>query len=91
MKYRFENIQCSSSNDCIVRIIHVYNVKYNLLSYGVVHVSEGNWHCYLSKCHYLLSFEATQGVCCIMYLVVLLLHLSESFCKDGICCTARIH
>ena len=27
--------------------------------------------------HYLLSSEATQGVCCIVYLVILLLHLSE--------------
>jgi hypothetical protein len=91
MKYCFESIQCSLSNDCIVRIIHVYNVKYILLSSGVVHVVKGDCHCYFSKCHYLLSSEATQGVCCIVYLVVLLLHLSEGFCKDDVCCIAHIH
>jgi hypothetical protein len=61
MKYYLKSIQCSSPNDCIVRIIHVYNVKHNLLSYGVVHVAEGDWDCYLSESHYLLSSEATQG------------------------------
>ena len=30
-------------------------------------------------------------MCCIMYLVLLLLHLSKSICKDYICCTACIH
>ena len=91
MKYCFESIQCPSPNDCIVRIIHVYNVKCNLLCYGVVHITESDWHCYFSKFHYLLSSEATQGVCCIVYLVVLLLHLSEGFCKDDVCRTAYIH
>jgi hypothetical protein len=54
-------------------------------------LTEGDWHCYLPECHYLPSSEATQGVCCIMYLIILLLHLSESFCKDDICCTACIY
>jgi hypothetical protein len=81
MKYRFESIQCSSSNDCIVRILHVYNVKHILLSSGVVYIAEGDCHCYFSECHYLLSSEATQEMCCIMFLVVLLLHLSKSFLK----------
>ena len=34
------------ANDCIVRIRHVYNVKYNLLCYDVVHITEGDWHCW---------------------------------------------
>ena len=75
----------------MVRIIHVYNVKHNLLSSGVVHVAKGVWHCYLSMFGYLLSSEATQRVCCIVYLIVLLLHLFEGFCKDDICCTARVY
>jgi hypothetical protein len=41
--------------------------------------------------HYLSSSEATQGVCCIMYLIILLLHLPESFCKDDVCCTACVY
>jgi hypothetical protein len=45
----------------------------NLLSSGVVHVAEGDWHCYFSKCHYLLSSEATQG--CVVLCI-----LSSSFC-----------
>jgi hypothetical protein len=81
MMYCFESIQCPSSNDCIIRIIHVYDVKYNFLYFGVMDITEGDWHCYFPKCHYLLSFEATQGVRCIMYFVILLLHLSESFLK----------
>jgi hypothetical protein len=91
MEYCFESIQCPSSNDCIVRILHVYNVKYNLLYYGVVYIAEGDWHCYFSKCHYLFSSEASQGVCCIMYFVILLLHLPEGFCKDNVCCTTNVY
>jgi hypothetical protein len=49
MKYCFESIQCPSSNDCIVRIIHVYNVKYNLLCSGVMHIAKGDWHCYFTS------------------------------------------
>jgi hypothetical protein len=65
MKYFLESIQCSSSNDCIVRIIHFYNVKYNLLCSTVVHIADGDWHGYFSKCHYLFSSEATKRVSCI--------------------------
>jgi hypothetical protein len=61
IKYCFESIQCPLSNDCITRIIHVYNVKYNLLCSGVVNITKGDWHCYFPKCHYLLSSKATQG------------------------------
>jgi hypothetical protein len=39
----------------------------------------------------MFSSEATQRMCCIMYLVLLLLHLSKSLCKDNIRCTACIH
>jgi hypothetical protein len=90
MKYCFERIQCPSSNDCIIRIIHVYNVKYNLLCSSVVDITEGDWHCYFSKCHYLLSSEATQGVHCIMYFVIWLFHLCEGFCEDKVCCTTHV-
>jgi hypothetical protein len=31
------------------------------------------------------------GVCCMMYFVILLLHLSEGFCKDNVCCTTRVY
>jgi hypothetical protein len=91
MKYCFESIQCPSSNDHIIRIIHVYDFKYNLLCSGVVDITEGDWHCYFFMCHYLLSSEATQGVCCIMYFFILLLHLSEGFCEDNVCCTTRVY
>jgi hypothetical protein len=67
------------------------NVKYNLLCSSVVNITEGDWYCYLSKCHYLPSSETTQGVCCIMYLVILLLHLPEGFCEDDICCTTCVY
>jgi hypothetical protein len=86
-----EIIECSSSNDCIVGILHVYNIKYNLLSSGVVYVAKGNWHCYLSKCCYLFPSEATQRMCCSMYFVLLFLHLPESLCKDDVCCNAYFH
>jgi hypothetical protein len=91
MEYCFEGIQCPSTNDCIVRIIHINNVEYHLFCSCVVNITEGDWHCYLSKCHYLPSSEATQGVCCIMYLVILLLHLPKGFCEYDICCTACVH
>ena len=91
MKYYLKSIQCSSPNDCIVRIIHVYNVKCNLLCYGVVHITESDWHCYFSKCYYMFSFKATQEVGCIMYFVILFLHLSKGFCKDNVCCTIGVY
>jgi hypothetical protein len=62
-----------------------------LLCPCVVNIAEGNQHCYLAKCHYLPSSEATEGMCCIMYLIILLLHLPEGFCKDDICCTACVY
>ena len=91
MEYCFEGIQCSSTNDCIVGILHIDNVKDNLFYPCVVNIAEGNQHCYLAKCHYLPSSEATEGMCCIMYLVILLLHLPEGFCKDDVCCTACVY
>jgi hypothetical protein len=91
MKYCFEGIQCPSTNDCIVRIFHINNVKDNLLCPCIVNIAEGKRHCYLSKCHYLPSFEATGRMCCIMYIIILLLHLPESFCKDNICRTTCVY
>jgi hypothetical protein len=91
MEYCFEGIQCPSTNDCIVRIVHIDNVKYNLLCSCVVNITEGDWHCYLSKCHYLPSSEATQGVCCIRNFVILLLHLPQGFCEDDIYYTTCVY
>jgi hypothetical protein len=91
MEYCFEGIQYPSSNDCIVRIVHVDNVKYNLFCSCVVNITEGDWHCYFPKFHYLPSSEATQGVRCIMYFVILFLHLPEGFCEDNVCCTTRVY
>jgi hypothetical protein len=78
-------------NDCIVRILHINNIKDHLLCPCIVNIVEGNQHSYLAKCHYLPSSEAIEGVCCIMYFVILLLHLPESFCKDDICCTSYVY
>jgi hypothetical protein len=91
VKYCFEGVQRPLTNDCIVRIVHINNVKYNLLCSCVVNISKGDCHCYLSECHYVPSSEATHGVCCVMYLVILLLHLPENFCKDDICCTVCVY
>jgi hypothetical protein len=77
MEYCFEGIQCPSTNDCIARIVSIDNVKYNLFCSCVVNITKDDWHCYLSKCHYLPSSKATQGMCYIMYFVILLLHLPE--------------
>jgi hypothetical protein len=70
---------------------HINNVKDNLLCPCVMNIAEGNRHCYLTKCHYMPSFEATKGMCCVMYLIILLLHLPESFCKDNNCCTTCVY
>jgi hypothetical protein len=67
------------------------DVKDNLLCSCIVNIAEGNWHSYLAKCHYLPSSEATEGVCCIMYLVILLLHLPKSLRKDDVCHTACVY
>jgi hypothetical protein len=91
MKYCFEGIKRAPTNDCIVWILHINNVKDNLFCSCVVNIAEGDRHCYLAKCHKLSSSEATKRVCCIMYLVIWLLHLPESLCKDDICCTACVH
>jgi hypothetical protein len=91
MKYCFEGIKGFSTNDCIVWIFHINNVKDNLFRSCVVNIAKGNRHCYLSKGHTLSSSEATKRVCCIMYLVLWLLHLPESLCKDDIRCTTCVH
>jgi hypothetical protein len=62
-----------------------------LLCPCVVNVAEGNRHCYLPKCHYMPSSEAIEGMCCIVYLIILLLHLPELFCKDDICCATYVY
>ena len=91
MKYCFEGIQCPSTNDCIVGILHIDNVKDNLLCPCVVNITEGDWHSYLAKRHDLSSSEAAKGVRCIMYLVIRLLHLPKSLHKDDVCRIACVH
>jgi hypothetical protein len=91
MKYCFKSIQRPSSNDCIVRIVHIDNVKYKLLCPCVMNIAKCDWHSYLAKRHDLSSFKAAKRVCCIMYLVIRLLHLPESLCEDDICRTAHVH
>src|SRR5688572_18269005 len=91
MKNCFEGIESTTTNDSIVRILHVNNVKHNLLSPCVVDKSEGYWHGNLPKCYNLPPSEATKRVRSIMDLVFGLLHLSESLSKYDICCTACIN
>ena len=91
MKYCFEGIECPSTNDCIVGVFHINNIKYNLFSSCIVDKFEGHWHCDLAKCYNLPSSEATKGMCGIMDLVFGLLHLSEGLSKYDICCTACIN
>jgi hypothetical protein len=56
-----------------------------------MNITEGDCHSYLPECHYLSFSKATHGVCCIMYLIILLLHLPKSFWKDDVCCTACVY
>jgi hypothetical protein len=91
VKYCFKGIPCPSTNDCIIGILHINNVKDNLFCPCVVNIAEGDWHSYLAERHDLSSSEAAKGVCCIMYLVIRLLHLPESLHEDDIYRTARVH
>ena len=91
MEYCFEGIEHPSTNDCIVWILHINNVEDNLFCPCVVNVVEGDRHGYLVERHNLSSSETTKGVCCIMYLVIWLLHLHESLCENDIRCTACVH
>jgi hypothetical protein len=91
VKYCFEGIQLPSTNDCIVGILHIDNVKDNLFYPCVVNIVEGDRHSYLAKRHNLSSSEAAKGVCCIMYLVIQLLHLPESLREDDIRRVACVH
>jgi hypothetical protein len=91
MKYCFESIKCPSTNDCIIWVLHVNNVKDNLFSPCVMDKAEGHWHCDFAKRYNLPSSEATKRVCSIMNLVFWLLHLSEGLSKYDIRCTACIN
>jgi hypothetical protein len=79
------------TNDCIVGVLHVDNIKHNLLSPCIVIKSEGHWHRDLAECYNLPSSEATKRVCSIMNLILWLLHLSEGLSKYNIRCTACIN
>jgi hypothetical protein len=91
MKYCFETIKCPSTNDCIIGILHVNNVKDNLFNPCVMNKAEGNWHCDFVECYNLSSSEATKRVCSIMNLIFWLLHLSEGLSKYDIRCATCIH
>jgi hypothetical protein len=93
MKYCFESIKCPSTNDCIIWVLHVNNVKDNLFSPCVMDKAEGHWHCDFAERYNLSSSEATKRVCSssIMNLVFWLLHLSEGLSKYDIHCTACIN
>jgi hypothetical protein len=91
MKYCFESVECPTTNDCIVGVFHVNNIKHNLFSPYVVDKSEGHWHCDLAKCYDLPSSEATKRVCSIMDLVLWLLHLTKGLNKYDVGCTAYIN
>jgi hypothetical protein len=91
MKYCFEGIKCSSTNDCIVGVLHVNNVIDNLFSPCVVDEAEGHWHCDFVECYNVPSSEATKRVCGVMNLVFWLLHLSEGLSKYDIRCTACVN
>jgi hypothetical protein len=91
MKYSFETIKCPSTNDCIIGVLHVNNVKDNLFGPCVMDEDEGHWHCDFAECYNLPSSEATKRVCSIMNLVFWLLHLSEGLRKYDIRCTTYIN
>jgi hypothetical protein len=91
MKYCFKSLECPTTNDCIVGLFHVNNIKHNLFSPCVVDKSEGHWHCdFVERCN-LPSSEATKRVCSIMNLVLWLLHLSEGLSKYDVSCTTCIN
>jgi hypothetical protein len=79
------------TNDCIVGVLHVDNIKHNLLSPCIVDKSEGHWHLDLAKCYDLPSSETTKRVCSIMNRILWLLHLPEGLGKYNIRCTACIN
>jgi hypothetical protein len=91
VEYYFEGVQRPSTNDCIVGILHINNVEDNLFYPCIVNIAEGDQHSYLVERRNLSSSEAAEGVCCIIYLVILLLYLPESLRKDDVCHTACVY
>jgi hypothetical protein len=91
VEYGFEGIKRAPTNDCIVWVFHVNDVKDNLFIPCVVDITEGNSHCHFTKCYNLPPPEATKRACCIMNLVLWFLHLSKSLCKYDVRCTACVN
>jgi hypothetical protein len=91
MKNCFKSIESTTTNDCVVRVLHVNNIKHNLFSPCVVDKSEGYWYRDLAKCYNLPSSEATKGMCGVMDLIFGLLHLSEGLSKYNIRCTVCVN
>jgi hypothetical protein len=91
MKNCFKSIESTTTNDCVVRVLHVNNIKHNLFSPCVVDKSEGYWHRDFAKCYNLPSSEATKGICGVMDFIFGLLHLSEGLSKYNVRCTACVN
>jgi hypothetical protein len=54
-----ESIESPTTNNCIIGVLHVNNVKYDLFSPCVMNEAEGCWHCDFAECYNLPSSEAT--------------------------------
>jgi hypothetical protein len=91
MKNCFKNIECTTTNDCIVGVLHVNNIKHNLFSPSIIDKSEGHWHRDLAERYNLSYSEATKRVCSIMNLILWFLHLSEGLSKYNIRCTTCVN
>jgi hypothetical protein len=91
VKYCFGGIQRSSTNNCIVGILHIDNVEDKLFCPCIVNIAEGDRPSYFAERHDLSSSKATEGVHCIMYLVIWLLHLPQSLRIDDVCHTSCVH
>src|SRR5688572_25293730 len=91
VKNCFKSIECPTTNDCVVRVFHVNNIKHNLYSPCIVDKSESHWHRDLAECYNLPPSEAIKGMCSIIDLIFGLLHLSEGLSKYNIRCTACVN
>jgi hypothetical protein len=91
VEYCFEGVQRPSTNNCTIGVLHISNVENNMLCPCIENIAKGDRHSYLAKCHNLSSSKASEGVRCIMYLVIRLLHLPESLRKDDVCRTTCVH
>jgi hypothetical protein len=64
MQDYFEYVEISTSNDCLVREVHI-----NLFCPCVVDIIEGDRHSQHSKCHHLVPSDATERNGSILHLI----------------------